>query len=148
MKVSFQKIKYSSTRHPKMRHKSKSYFPECFVHNAMLCQRGKILWSLSIWKQLPFFFYIPLYSLIGVEKYFSRNKLWILNAALLYPFVSWFIFIKMWKLAWYWEATDSLSLKEIIKFTRWCTTPSLIDFLFSWFRSKQWNTSTSSILKN
>lgn len=148
MKVSFQKIKYPSTRHPKMRHKSKAYFPECFVHSAMLCQRGKNIWSLSIWKQLPFSFYSPLYTLIGVEKYFSRNKLWILKAALLYPFVSWFIFIKMWKLAWYWEAADCLSLKEIIKFTRWYTTPSLIDFLLSWFRSKQWNTSTSSILKN
>lgn len=148
MKVSFQKIKYPSTRHLKMRHKSKAYFPECFVYNAMSCQRGKSLWSLSIWKQLPFFFYNPLYNLIGVEKYFSRNKLQILNAALLYPFVSWFIFIKMWKLAWYWEAAETLSLKEIIKFTRWHTIPSLMDFLLTWFRSKQWNISTSSILKN
>lgn len=96
----------------------------------MLCcvKEVKISEVFQSANQLPFFFYIFFYTLIGVEKYLSRNKSQILNTALLYPFVSWFTFIKMWKLTWYWEVTDSSSLKEIIKFIRWYTTPSLIDF--------------------
>lgn len=137
MKVSFQKIKYPSIRHPKMRHKSKVYFPECFVHNAMLCQRSKNLWSLSIWKKLPFLLYILLYTLIGVEKIFVKEQVANIECSSYLSFVSWFIFIKKWKLSWYWEVADSLSLKEILKFTRRYTTPYLTDFFLTWVRSTQ-----------
>lgn len=144
MKVSFQKITYPTKRHPKMKHKSKRYFPECFVYNAVLCQRGKNLWSLSICQSIAFFLpHFLLYFNRGGKNYLSRNKSRILNTALLYPFVSWFTFIKMWKLTGYWEVTGSSSLKEIIKFTRWHTPPSLVDFSLAWVRSNQWNTSTS-----
>lgn len=83
----------------------------------MLCcvKEVKISEVFQSANQLPFVFYIFFYISIGVGKKTcsSRNKSWILNTALLYPFVSWSTFIKMWKLTWYWEVTDS-SLKEII----------------------------------
>lgn len=130
MNASFQKITLPSKRHHKTKQKSRKYFSECFVHNALLCQRGKNLWSLSICQLIAVFLqYFLVYFNKGGKKYLLGIKSQILNTTLIYPSISWFSFIGMWKLTWYWEVIDS-SLKEI-KFTRWYIQTSLLHSLVS-----------------
>lgn len=115
-----------------MKNKSNRYFPETFVYNEVLCQRGKSLRlsSLSICQSIAFFLLHFLLYFNRGGKNICQGMSRILNAPLLYPFISWFTVIKMWKLTWYWEVTDS-SLTEIHQMRHKPLLHSLLLWLWS-----------------
>lgn len=131
-----------------MKNKSNRYFPETFVYNEVLCQRGKSLClsSLSICQSIAFFLlHFLLYFNRGGKKYLSGNVTDIeCSSPLSFYFmvhchqnVEADMVLRSYRLFFNRNSPDETQ-----------TSPSLIDSSLALVRYNQWNGSTSSNLKN